>query len=142
MNKSQEPIKYNIATLVDMGHIPEDRVPAFMAEFPKILAHMRAFVKAEGLVDPKMARVIQESAVWVDDGIVEETKTTLRITQAPLDTIYVVLDARHVANPAAGENLFSTGDLQMAREFAAKHPGSVIAQIDSDGHIEGYVKTL
>lgn len=65
-----EPRQYNIATLLDMAKIPEDRLPAFLAELPRILGEIRkAMTFANSLHGS--AAIVAKELIWVDDGIAD-----------------------------------------------------------------------
>lgn len=73
------PREYPIGNLLDMAKIPEDRVPAFLEEMPKILRHMRAFLELQKSIPPEHAKATLKAATWVDDGKPAETVTNIKI---------------------------------------------------------------
>ncbi len=77
--------RYNVATLLDMAKIPEDRLPAFLAELPRLLGDIRAIVRMADTLGKDRFEVIPEHLVWVDDGIMDGSadEKYVRIEHAP-----------------------------------------------------------
>ena len=74
-----EPIKYPVGTLADMAAIPEDRLHAFIAELPAMLASLRGLLKAsEALEAMGLAKITQGTPTWCDDG---ETFGTVTLSE-------------------------------------------------------------